>query len=42
MPTSAANLDLRLEPYDGDSPPPEAPTPAANLDLRLPYDSLSE
>jgi hypothetical protein len=40
VPTRAANLDLRLEPYDSSSLPLEAPTLAANLDLRLePYDS---
>jgi hypothetical protein len=39
--TPAADLAIRLEPYDSYSPP-EAPTPAADPAIRLePYDSSS-
>ena len=41
VPTPAAELIIRLEPYDSNGPL-EAPTPAAELLIRLePYDSSS-
>jgi hypothetical protein len=40
-PTAAAELDIRLKPYEGNSPL-EAPTAAAELDIwREPYNNSS-